>query len=275
MKSLLAILAVFLFIHQSLADECASGANFWCSSLENAQSCDKEQYCNENCWSYSGRVQEFWRNQMMKFNRLPNHSYTLMCTNANQQLSVRSTACKGCKVVIGDLDKLLKSKMSLESVLTAMRFFCNFLPAYSTLCREVVTDIGSMIGSLEPYLSDPELACEKIKMCPKPGDNSTIPHLFTLIAQAYSIDKLAENRIGNSTICDDCQKACGDIIAQMEDPAQQENIKETFEELCDYVGPLKHKCIEYIDEFVPQLINWIISRFTDPLGLCTQLGFCK
>jgi len=111
-------------------------------------------------------------------------------------------------------------------------------------------------------------------MCPKPGDNSTIPVFVSMIQNALMQEATRENT-NTSTICDDCQKACGDIIAQLEDPAQQENIKETFEELCDYVGPLKRKCIQYIDDFVPQLINWIISRFTDPLGLCTQLGFCK
>jgi len=271
---MLVILGAFLFIHQSLANECASGPTFWCSSLENAQSCDSEQYCSENCWAFSGRVEEFWRSQMIKFNRLPEHSYTLMCTNANQQLfSVRSTVCKSCKVVVGDLDKVLTSKFGWEGILTAMRFLCHMLPTYSNLCSEIVTDIGNMMGMLGPYLNDSERVCEKIKMCPKPHDNSTLPMFISMIEQAYSRDM--SKSIGNGTICDDCQQACADIIAQMEDPAQQENIKETFEELCDYVGPLKRKCIQYIDQFVPQLINWIISRFTDPLGLCTQLGFCK
>lgn len=210
---------------------------------------------------------------MIKYNRLPDNSYTLMCTNPNQQqLNFKSSVCKDCKVIIKDLDKVLKNKLGLEGLITAMRFFCNFLPAYSTMCREIVNDIGNLGDLLEPYLNDPEKACEKMKMCPSGGGNNTLPSLVSLFDNVYSRDL---PQIGNSTICDDCQKACGDIIAQLEDPAQQENLKETFEELCDYVGPLKKQCIKYIDQFVPQLINWIISRFTDPLGLCTQLGFCK
>jgi len=267
------ILGSFLLIHQSLANECASGPTFWCSSLENAQSCDVEQYCSENCWAYSGRVQEFWRNQMMKFNRLPDHSLTLMCTNANQQLfSVRSASCKTCKVIIGGLDKVLESKLGWVGVKTALRFMCHVVP-HSTLCTEIVTSIESVFDALEPFFSDPERACEKIKICPKPHDNSTIPMLINMVERAYSGD--FSNSVGNGTICDDCQKACGDIIAQLQDPAQQQNIKETFEELCDYVGPLKNKCIKSIDQFVPQLINWIISQFTDPLALCTKLHFCR
>jgi hypothetical protein len=219
-------------------------------------------------------VKEFWKRQMLKFNRHPDAQYTLMCTTNPASFNFKGTVCKDCKVVISDLDKLLKNKQGLESMTAALRFLCNFLPAYSTICREMVNDLSDMITGLEPMLSDPEAACEKLKMCPKPGGNSSLPSLVSLFANVYSADARGV-QIGNGTICDDCQQACQDIIAQLEDPAQQQNIKETFEELCDYVGPLKHKCLQYIDQFVPQLINWIISRFTDPLGLCTQLGFCR
>jgi len=272
MKVLLVTLAVLFCAHQSFATDCASGPSFWCANQENARMCNSESYCNENCWSFAGRVQEFWRSQMIKHNRLPDNSYTLMCTSANQQLNFKSTVCKDCKVIISDLDKLLKNKLGLEGLITAMRFLCNFLPAYSTVCREIVNDIGSIGSLLEPYLNDPEKACEKMKMCPSQGPNGTLTSLVTLFEKVYMKDVPVDR---NNTVCDDCQQACQDIIAQLEDPAQQENLKETFEELCDYVGPLKKRCIKAIDEFVPQLINWIISRFTDPLGLCTQLGFCK
>jgi len=212
---------------------------------------------------------------MLKFNQRPKDGYAHMCTTAptlGTKLNFKGSVCNECKVVIGDVDKILKNKAGLESLTAAMRFFCSFLPAYSTLCREIVTDIGDMIEGLEPLLSDPEAACEKLKMCPKPGGNTTHPALVSLFQNVYMMNHQVER---NNTICDDCQQACHDIIAQLQDPAQQESIKETFEELCDYVGPLKNKCLQYIDQFVPQLIQWIISRFTDPLGLCTQLGFCR
>lgn len=265
----LVVLAVLLYAHQSTATDCTTGPTFWCASQENAQSCNNEAYCAENCWSFAGRAQDFWRNHMVKHNRLPENSYTLMCTNANQQFILKNTVCKDCKIVIADLDKILKSKLGFEGVIVALRFLCNFLPAYSTMCREIVSDIGSLGTLIEPFLSDPEKACEKMKMCPH--ENTTMTSLVTLFQKVY----LKDVPVGNGTICDDCQQACQDIIAQMEDPAQQQSIKETFEELCDYVGPLKKQCIKYIDQFVPQLIQWIISRFTDPLGLCTQLGFCR
>jgi len=211
---------------------------------------------------------------MMNFNRLPDTAYTSMCTSSNRRLnsSFKNSVCTDCKIVIRDLDRLLQDKSGLESIAAALRFLCSFLPSYSTLCREIVNDIGDIAAGLEPYLRDPEKACERMKMCPQPGGNSSMPALLTLFQNVYMMDA----RVGrNNTICDDCQQACHDIVAQLQDPAQQENIKETFEALCDFVGPFKHKCIELIDQFVPQLIQWIISRFNDPLGLCTQLGFCR
>jgi len=271
----LVIVAGLLCFHQSLATDCGNGPVSWCVDRHNAARCGREAYCAENCWSYVGRPLAFAKNQMIKFNQVPQTELAQLCTSANLQLSVRSTVCNECKVIIGDLDKLLKNKQSLESLVAAMRFFCNFLPAYSTLCREIVTDIGDMVGGLEPYLNDSEKACEKIKMCPKPKpaqDSAPIPALASLIHNTYLMNTDPER---NNTVCEDCQEACGIIIAQLQDPAQQENLKETFEELCDYVGPLKRKCLTYIDQFVPQLIDWIISRFTDPLALCTQLGFCR
>lgn len=52
---------------------------------------------------------------MMKFNRLPDTALTSMCTSTRHgmNLNFKPSVCKDCKIVIGDLDKLLKNKSSL------------------------------------------------------------------------------------------------------------------------------------------------------------------
>jgi len=177
------------------------------------------------------------------------------------------SACDKCKVIVGDINMFVQ----WGGIISGAKMFCTMF--HSNICLEVVKDIEIVFSSFKPYFSDPEWTCQKLNACTRGPLNPAIPMLINLADQFYSNDIANSN--GNTTLCDECQKACGEVIAQLQDPAQQQNIKATFEEICDYVRPLKEKCVKSIDQMVPQLITWITSRFTDPKALCTQLHFCK
>jgi len=136
----------------------------------------------------------------------------------------------------------------------------------------MVTDLADLIDSLEPYLRDPDKFCSSLHVCPSNYDLREHGPFEEFLHRYFTADW--NSTLNDDSLCDDCVNAIDSAKAQLEDPAQQKNIMDTFHDFCSYFGFLKKKCDDYVDSYVPQLLRMMITYLSDARGVCSKLGFC-
>jgi len=168
------------------------------------------------------------------------------------------TECALCEFIIKTVEGIIGDNATEQEIVNAVTHVCDILPrTIRPQCQQFIQQNGQALIEILIEQEPPHTACtqlgfctsKKIRIDPKPEDNSLCPicQMFVTLTESY----LAQN----STI--------------------QEFERYLHQFPCSFFfdGDLEKQCEAFVDQYVPQLIDWVEKNET-PNVFCTQAGLC-
>jgi len=183
---------------------------------------------------------------------------TLLCsicfisaTRPKVEVQSGDTTCVLCEFIVKQLEDIIGNNNTQQNVINALSKVCNILPkVVRSQCTNFIQQNGQLLIQILIDKLAPHTACVKLKMCssfsvakflpspvslPKSGDNNLCPMCQLFVT-------LVENYLSmNTTI--------GFI----------ENILHNFPCKAFFGGNMEQQCEQFVDQYVPQLIDWIVK----------------
>eukprot|EP01028_Stygiella_incarcerata_P007825 TRINITY_DN327_c0_g1_i2.p1 TRINITY_DN327_c0_g1~~TRINITY_DN327_c0_g1_i2.p1 ORF type:complete len:731 (-),score=181.72 TRINITY_DN327_c0_g1_i2:237-2429(-) len=157
--------------------------------------------------------------------------------------------CGLCKLVAGELEKIISSPKTEEQILHEVEKICSILPAkLQQPCNGMIEDYGEAIINLLLTKETPDIICEQLSLCTKKLDASLECPMCELIME--EVEKLIASETGETKIEEALDKVCGLLPA-------------SAAEFCE----------ELVSAYLPEIVEWIEKKET-PKVICQQIGVC-
>jgi saposin len=157
--------------------------------------------------------------------------------------------CGLCKLVTGELEKIISSPKTEEQILHEVEKICTLLPTkLQQPCNGMIDDYGLAIINLLLSKETPDVICEQLSLCPKKLEASLECPICELVMQ--EVEKLVASETGETKIEEALDKVCGLL------PTSAAGF-----------------CGELVSAYLPEIVEWIEKKET-PEVICQQIGIC-
>ncbi|KAJ8022464.1 Prosaposin [Holothuria leucospilota] len=157
--------------------------------------------------------------------------------------------CTDCKALVNDADGLLKNATVQKMFLNDLAVVCKYFGGLSSECKQLILEYGPLVFDYLASIIDPTTICDEIGLCPS---------LINL----------------NADQCTDCTNFFQDVSTILSTPSVQQMILQEIENLCNDLGSLGPQCQQYVSEYGPLVINFLL-QYLDPNTVCKEIGFCS
>lgn len=184
-----------------------------------------------------------------------------------------NTVCDDCKVVVGMLDTALHDAEKLEEIKGVLKMLCDYLAGDEVQeCKNMIDNLDALINRIEPFLRDPERACEAMGMC---GSQSRYVPRKVRVLTLYARHMLTRER--NDVLCDECQFVMNELKALMQDKETQSEAKQALDYLCNEIlsGATAQKCQQIVDQYFSVLWDELEALLSDTHQICVDLEMCQ
>ncbi|XP_070545176.1 prosaposin-like isoform X1 [Ptychodera flava] len=170
--------------------------------------------------------------------------------------------CDFCTEVIKTVRSLIANNATEQQIMGFLKSACDLIPDESLkdMCLSAVNDYAEVLFDLIISELDPETVCTAIGLC-KPG------------AKKEPVIKPMLEIGGRQDLCTDCKAIVSEAKQALEDNKTKEEILELFDELCESLGPFEEQCKNYMDQYIPVLLDLLATEL-DPQTICAAIGFC-
>jgi len=172
----------------------------------------------------------------------------------NKNKKVNDANCVLCEFVMKYIEDQISDNATESEIISVVQKICIFLPgSIRTQCEQFIQQEGQAIIELILQNESPDVICTQIGVC----------------------SSKVLRRIKDDNLCPICQ-----LIVSIVDNFLSQNstigfIEDQLKQFpCELLpGQLEKQCDDFIDLYVPQLINWILKN-EDSQTFCTQVGLC-
>lgn len=184
-----------------------------------------------------------------------------LCKDSEEPHPVGGFECAACEYIANVVEQFMGNNHTESEIVEFVDKLCSFLPsALKGECDVIIETYGPVIIDYIINKEDPQTLCTQIGLCKRemPAQEEP-PHPAPLggleCAACEYLMSLAESVLGNN--------------------ATEQEIVKFVDQVCTLLpGVLKAPCEAIIDEYGPELIQFLINR-EDPATFCGQIGLCK
>ncbi|XP_022087388.1 uncharacterized protein LOC110977496 isoform X2 [Acanthaster planci] len=179
------------------------------------------------------------------------------------QITVEDSACDDCKSFVSDVKDVLNNGEVQSEILSVIKDLCNKLGSEATTCKLVVDLYG--VKFLEALVTDLDASrvCKLLDLCKSAAPSN---------AKEPPVQLLPPNTVGDA--CSDCKQIFSDLQDLLSNKTLQQYVFNEVIMLCEEAGLPADLCKMYIDEYGPQVFQYII-QFLDGNMICQELGVCS
>jgi hypothetical protein len=266
------------------ANKCVSGPAYWCASVDNANECKMLEHCQSMGLLGGQRKQTplgankcvsgpaYWCASVDNANecKMLEHCQAMGMLRAVAG-PVDGVECDVCKEVLKILDQYLSMNSTGNEIEKGLLDLCHDLPSDDQSdCTFFIQTFGpEIIQFLITDLLNPDTVCDEIGLCT--GKPLTKKQMMDMMARA--VNNMRKHRPITASECDICKDVIGALQSALTSNSTQEEILQDVEKLCDAVGPLKKVCTSFVEEYGPEVLNYLASEI-DPQTLCADIGVC-
>jgi saposin len=176
---------------------------------------------------------------------------------STRTVEVRTVNCIVCKLVMTDVQSMLKNNASEAQILAFIENkLCNATGPLYPVCKIAIDSFGPQILKMLAAQVDPAKICEFIGMC-----------------TSRSIER-SQTIAPKSIYCPVCKVVIADVQTMLQNNASEAQILAFIEsKLCNATGPLAPVCRLAIESFGPQILKMIAAQ-VDPEKVCELIGMC-
>ncbi|CAF3317643.1 unnamed protein product, partial [Rotaria sp. Silwood2] len=217
-----------------------------------------------------------------------------LCQNGTQEISptgliqkletlgssIKNAQCSLCKYVISYIDNVIQNNKSEAAIEAALEKVCTILPGpIKDKCDQFVVTYGPYLFKLIETYGTPEAVCDALKLCHN-GTNSLqpVPNSFyqSLENNKQTVKISSElSSVINSLECSLCKYVVGYIDTIIQNNKSEAAIEAALEKVCGVLpGPIKDKCVEFVDTYGPILVQ-LIEKYGTPDQVCNALKLCE
>ncbi|XP_048763625.2 uncharacterized protein LOC125671775 isoform X4 [Ostrea edulis] len=170
--------------------------------------------------------------------------------------------CEICKLLITELDTLLKENKSQEIVIETVNKLCSALPdSFKKFCDAYAPQIIELIVSGV----DPKKACDDIKLCAEGGNTQVEINTSTGEKETPRTQRTTED-----PICEVCKLIVTEVDWYLKRNASSESINVTVNKVCNKL-PSAFKIL--CTSMAPGIIKHLEAGF-EPASSCVYLKLC-
>ncbi|XP_038060562.1 uncharacterized protein LOC119731463 isoform X3 [Patiria miniata] len=166
--------------------------------------------------------------------------------------------CEVCKLVMGEIEVLLKKNATEKDIEKFLDNICNVLPSsLKDACDAFVTKYTTAIIDLLKSIPANGI-CQYLGVC----TSSSAPLVQTNLVH-----------VGSSVQCDICEYVMDLLDVLIKENATKTDIEHFLENICAVLpSQLKTECDMFVKEYVPEILQ-LLATFP-PDQICKELGLC-
>jgi saposin len=171
---------------------------------------------------------------------------------------VQQAGCSVCQLVVQYVETYLASNQTEAQIVQQLDQVCTLLGPLSSTCQAFVQQyVPQLIQWIENGES-PQQFCSQVGLCSSVHKSGMIHHK-------------REVQQGGCSVCELVVQYVESYLASNQTEAQ---IIQQLDQVCALLGPLGSTCQAFVNQYVPQLIQWI-ENGENPQQFCTQIGVCS
>jgi len=190
----------------------------------------------------------------------------------------KSGSCNDCMSTIRALKDVLQDEIKFKKLKDVLKVGCNYYVDESVEeCKNTVNILDFYVDRLQRMLGDPEYTCRNTLMLCS-GDERQYPIGTKGLMLALKIAlKSTETAKFETPQCDDCVLVVNTLYAALEESGVQQAIKTVALKVCSLVKrhPLSDRCTEWVNDNLETVINNVLQKFSDPIGMCKSISICQ
>ncbi|XP_033643780.1 uncharacterized protein LOC117303652 isoform X2 [Asterias rubens] len=180
-------------------------------------------------------------------------------------IRVNADPCADCKQIFSDLDDILANKSVQQIILKQLIQVCTELGLSDTICQEVALFEPEVLNYIIQLLK-PDTMCGFLGQC-----SSDVTMKLSKLAQ--QANKL-QMSTANGNICTDCEQIIDDLKDLISNKTIDTILENSLVSLCESIGVSADICSQYIDEYGPLVLDFILSQLDSPT-ICKELQLCS
>jgi saposin len=192
------------------------------------------------------------------------------------------TECVVCVQVFNYVDSFLTENKTEEKIIETLERVCGFLPeSISGQCDSIVDQYTPVLIQLIAAEFTPQEICQALGLCdaakrmiPK------VPKYRKPIIPMHHFKRHAPSKkiVGKTQVkdiqCEVCIQAMGVVESYLKKNSTEQEIENAIKQACSYLpSETAAQCNALVEEFLPILINLIVSEFT-PNQICQAIYMC-
>lgn len=174
--------------------------------------------------------------------------------------------CSICTMVATYVEQWVAQNQTEAQIIAQLQSFCTNLGPLAPECNSFVATYAPQIISWAEKKETPQVICQQIGAC------TTARKLVraNAVKQLQRSDKRSEEQ----GVCQVCEL----VVTYVEQLISQNNTVNEIEQKVDAMcallpSPLNGVCVNLVNQYLPQLIQWILSK-EDPTNFCTSVNLC-
>lgn len=229
-------------------NRCTWGPAYWCQHLGTARECNSNSFCAQ-----------LWQR------------------TAKTSIDSNPAECSFCKLLIADIEQQLTNNKTEQQIKAAAEKACNLVPGeqMQSLCKTLVDTYLPEVIELVKQELPPAKICAAISLCGSGNRDPALTVKSPVKKSVKSVVGVKKLKIGDSGLCDDCEKVIQTVKEILEKNGTQTEIEQMLKDrVCSKLGPMKAACIIMVDQYVPEILV-LLDNDINPKQLCQLLGFCE
>jgi len=168
-------------------------------------------------------------------------------------------ACSVCQLVVSYVESYLANNQTEAQIIQQLDQVCALLPgSFSSMCDSFVAQyVPQLIQWIEAGES-PQQFCTQVGLC----------------SSAKKVEHHHKREVEQGGACSICQLVVSYVESYVAKNQTEQQIIAQLEQLCSLLGPLSSQCNAFVENYVPELIQWL-ENGESPQQFCTQVGLCS
>lgn len=203
----------------------------------------------------------------------PDNSVRAYYKKLDKKNETLSSACNECKLIVSEFKNVIKDPSKLNRLKVVLKLLCDYVGGSEAQdCKNMVDNLDFIVHELEPFMDDPEKFCQEIHLC---GKRSSTYKILVFKAFKFAIRTAnSDQPMSNDLLCDECVFATTEVNNMIHSADIQQELKREFEQICKIYPKYKQQCVDLVDEYFGQIIQFLESIVNDPKKFCTKIQMC-
>jgi len=174
----------------------------------------------------------------------------------------QSSGCAVCQLVVSYVDNFIQDNATEQEIIEELDAICALLGG--NLEQECDAMVAQYVPQMIQWILEgetPTAFCTQVGLCSFRKHRKDEVHI------------LAKRDVAQAS-CEVCELVVKYVEGYVQNNQTEQQIIQQLEQICDLLGPLSQTCDQFVEQYTPQLIDWIIAG-NSPQAFCAQVGLCS